>query len=55
MCYVLPYVFHQPIARGLPPLNEDAELSEEEEKARREAAGIKTTVPARPDKKKKGG
>lgn len=43
------------IARGLPPLNEDAELSEEEEKARREAAGIKTTVPARPDKKKKGG
>ncbi len=42
------------IARGLPPLNQDAELSEEEEKARREAAGIKTTVPARPDRKKKG-
>jgi hypothetical protein len=42
------------IARGLPPLNEDAELSEEEEKARREAAGIKTTVPARPAKKKGG-
>lgn len=42
------------IARGLPPLNADAELSEEEEKARREAAGIKTVVPPRPEKKKKG-
>lgn len=41
------------IARGLPPLNEDAELSEEEEKARREAAGIKTVVPPRAGKKKK--
>lgn len=41
------------IARGLPPLNKDRELTEEEEKARREAAGIKTAVPARP--KKKGG
>lgn len=41
------------IARGLPPLNEERELSEEEEKARREAAGIKTSVPAR--SKKKGG
>lgn len=41
------------IARGLPPLNEDRELSEEEEKARREAMGIKTTVPPRPKKKKK--
>ncbi len=41
------------IARGLPPLGESEDLSEEEEKARREAAGIKTTVPPRP--KKKGG
>lgn len=41
------------IARGLPPLNEERELTEEEEKARREAAGIKTSVPAR--SKKKGG
>lgn len=41
------------IAQGLPPLNEDRELTEEEEKARREALGIKTTVPPRP--KKKGG
>jgi hypothetical protein len=41
------------IARGLPPLGQDGELSEEEEKARREAAGIKTTVP--PRGKKKGG
>ncbi len=39
------------IARGLPPLNEERELTEEEEKARREAAGIKTTVPARSKKK----
>jgi hypothetical protein len=41
------------IARGLPPLNEDRELTEEEEKARREALGIKTTAP--PRAKKKGG
>lgn len=41
------------IARGLPPLDQDAELSEDEEKARREAEGIKTTVPARPAAKKK--
>ena len=41
------------IANGLPPLGQEAELSEEQEKARREAAGIKTAVPARP--KKKGG
>lgn len=39
------------IARGLPPLGQEGELSEEEEKARREAAGIKTTAPARPKKK----
>jgi hypothetical protein len=39
------------IARGLAPLGKDGELSEEEERARREAAGIKTTVPARPKKK----
>jgi len=39
------------IARGLPPLGEDRELSEEEEKARREAAGIKTSVPPRTRKK----
>lgn len=38
------------IARGLPPLGQDGELSEEEEKARREAAGIKTTVPPRKKK-----
>jgi hypothetical protein len=43
------------IARGLPPLDEGRDLTEEEEKARREAAGIKTTVPAREGKKKKGG
>ncbi len=41
------------IARGLPPLNENPNLSEEEEKARREAAGIKTVVPPRPGKKKR--
>jgi hypothetical protein len=40
------------IARGLAPLGKDGELSEEEEKARREAAGIKTTVPAAPKKKR---
>lgn len=42
------------IARGLPALEREAELSEEEEKARREAEGIKTALPPRP-KKKKGG
>lgn len=41
------------IARGLPPLGKDAELSEEEERARREAAGIKTVAPPRTSKKKK--
>jgi hypothetical protein len=41
------------IAQGLPPLDEGRELTEEEEKARREALGIKTTAPPRP--KKKGG
>lgn len=41
------------IARGLPPLEKDGELSEEEERARREAAGIRTTVP--PRARKKGG
>jgi hypothetical protein len=41
------------MARGLPPLGEDRELTEEEERARREAAGIKTSAPPRP--KKKGG
>ncbi len=39
------------IARGLPPLGQNEELTEEEEKARREALGIKTTVPPRPKKK----
>jgi hypothetical protein len=41
------------IARGLPPLNQNEDLSEEEEKARREAAGINTKLPPRPAKKKK--
>ncbi|MBB3774959.1 hypothetical protein FHS52_000902 [Erythromicrobium ramosum] len=41
------------MARGLPALGEDRELTEEEERARREAAGIKTSAPPRP--KKKGG
>ena len=41
------------IARGLPPLDQDRELTEEEERARREAEGIRTTVPPRP--KRKGG
>lgn len=41
------------MARGLPPLEKDGELSEEEERARREAAGIRTTVP--PRTRKKGG
>jgi hypothetical protein len=40
------------IARGLPPLGEDGELSEEEERARREAAGIKTVVPPRSGRKR---
>ena len=42
------------IARGLPPLGRDEELSEEQERARREAEGIKTTTPP-PPKKRKGG
>jgi hypothetical protein len=41
------------MARGLPPLGEERELTEEEERARREAAGIRTSTPPRP--KKKGG
>ncbi|WP_143738091.1 hypothetical protein [Erythrobacter donghaensis] len=41
------------IARGLAPLDQDRELTEEEERARREALGIKTTTP--PRDKKKGG
>lgn len=41
------------IARGLPPLDKEGELTEEEERARREAAGIRTTVP--PRGKQKGG
>ena len=41
------------IARGLAPTGKEEELSEEQERARREAAGIKTSVPPRP--KKKGG
>ncbi|NCP13833.1 MAG: hypothetical protein GW858_06660 [Sphingomonadales bacterium] len=41
------------IGRGLAPLGEGRELTEEEERARREAAGIKTSTPPRP--KKKGG
>jgi hypothetical protein len=36
------------IARGLPPLGQEEELSEEQEKARRDAAGIKVAPPARP-------
>lgn len=41
------------VGRGLSPLGRDGELTEEQERARREAAGIKTTLPERP--KKKGG
>lgn len=41
------------IARGLAPLGQEEELSEEQERARREAAGIKTTLPPRPKKKGK--
>ncbi len=43
------------IARGLQPTGEEEELTEEQERARREAEGIKTTVPQRPSKRKKGG
>lgn len=39
------------IARGLPPLGGEGELTEEQEKARREAAGIKTTAPPRGKKR----
>lgn len=42
------------IAQGLPPLGQNEELTEEQERARREAEGIRTTVPPRP-KKGKGG
>lgn len=41
------------IARGLAPTGQDEQLTEEQERARREAAGIKTSVP--PRAKKKGG
>lgn len=41
------------VGRGLAPLGQDGELTEEQERARREAAGIRTTVPERP--RKKGG
>ncbi len=40
------------MARGLAPLGREEELSEEQERARREAAGIQTVVPPRPTKKK---
>ncbi|WP_379923261.1 hypothetical protein [Erythrobacter sp. R86502] len=39
------------IGRGLAPRGNDRELTEDEERARREAAGIKTSVPPRPAKK----
>lgn len=42
------------IAQGLPPLSKDGELTEEEERARREAEGIRTPVPPRPRKRKGG-
>lgn len=42
------------IAQGLPPLGQDEELTEEQERARREAEGIKTTVPPRSGKRKGG-
>lgn len=42
------------IARGLQPTGAEEELSEEQERARREAEGIKTTVPQQSSKKKKG-
>lgn len=46
------------IARGLPPLGQELELSEEQEKARREAMGIKPAPqlivpPSNPQKKKR--
>lgn len=41
------------IARGLPPLGQDEELTEEQEKARREALGIKVAPPPRTAAKKK--
>lgn len=41
------------IARGLAPLGKEEELTEEQERARREAAGINTTLPPRPKKKGK--
>jgi hypothetical protein len=47
------------IARGLPPLNQELELSEEQEKARREAMGVKfapeplAPPPSTPKKKKR--
>ncbi len=41
------------IARGLPPIGQEEQLTEEQERARREAAGIRTTAP--PRAKKKGG
>ena len=46
------------IARGLPPLGQELELSEEQEKARREAMGIKpapqlVVPPSNPQKKKR--
>jgi hypothetical protein len=45
------------IARGLPPLGQEVELTEEQEKARREAMGIRpapapVTVPSNPKKKR---
>lgn len=39
------------IARGLQPTGQEEELTEEQERARREAEGIRTTVPPRPKKK----
>ncbi|WP_285712759.1 hypothetical protein [Erythrobacter oryzae] len=42
------------IAQGLPPLGQNEELTEEQERARREAEGIKTAVPPRPRKRKGG-
>jgi hypothetical protein len=44
------------IAKGLAPLGQAEELTEEQERARREAEGITTTLPPRPagKKKKKG-
>lgn len=41
------------IARGLAPIGKEEELSEEQERARREAQGIKTTLPPRGKKKVK--